>query len=351
MSITRSQVSDFTSGSVAYATSAGSASTAGAASTAGTASYATTSGTAVSISGSITQSQVTNLTTALDAKAPLASPSFTGTVGIQTANINNLNVANQVSESIILGNQTISAIRSGLIVKANANTEESFNVAEFLKQGDTTPTSYFDSDAKLYIPITSSTPESVANALTAKSPLTSISQFAPWVSGAYYKPPIASGTLAGATAGSNAMFLTPIYIPNSITLTSLTTYCTAYTSGTPSIRMGVYNDVNGIPSGSPLVDAGAVTVNATGPFTITISKAVTAGRYWLAWVAQTTTFTATFHGNNGVTTPTWTTQSNGIGAAYAQNMISYRQTGVSGALPSIGTLTAVNIAAIPHVGT
>jgi hypothetical protein len=89
LSITRSQVSDFTSGTV---TSAGTAQQAGTATYAttsgtavystnsGTAVYATTSGTAVNISGTVTQSQVTNLTTDLAAKAPLASPTFSGTV-------------------------------------------------------------------------------------------------------------------------------------------------------------------------------------------------------------------------------------------------------------------------------
>jgi len=66
-----------TSGTAAYATLAGTASYG---TTSGTAVYATTSGTAVSISGSITESQVTNLTTDLAAKAPTASPTFTGTV-------------------------------------------------------------------------------------------------------------------------------------------------------------------------------------------------------------------------------------------------------------------------------
>jgi hypothetical protein len=91
LSITRSQVSDFTSGTVTSASTAQQA---------GTAVFATTSGTSVSISGSITrsqvsdyaagtvanisgtvtQSQVTNLVSDLALKAPLASPTFSGTV-------------------------------------------------------------------------------------------------------------------------------------------------------------------------------------------------------------------------------------------------------------------------------
>jgi hypothetical protein len=75
--ITKSQVTDFTSGTVASA---------GTAQQSGTAVYSVSSGTAVSISGSITQSQVTNLTTDLAAKAPLASPTFTGNVTLPFTN-------------------------------------------------------------------------------------------------------------------------------------------------------------------------------------------------------------------------------------------------------------------------
>jgi len=68
LSITRSQVSDFTSGTVTFAT------------TSGTAVYATTSGTAVNISGTVTQSQVTSLTTDLANRAKLDTAN-TFTVG------------------------------------------------------------------------------------------------------------------------------------------------------------------------------------------------------------------------------------------------------------------------------
>jgi hypothetical protein len=60
--ITKSQVSDFTSGTVASASTAQQSGTAVYAVNAGTATYATTSGTAVSISGDITKSQVSDFT-------------------------------------------------------------------------------------------------------------------------------------------------------------------------------------------------------------------------------------------------------------------------------------------------
>jgi hypothetical protein len=86
LSITRSQVSDFTSGTVASAGFATTSGTATYATTSGTATYATTSGTAVNISGTVTQSQVTNLVSDLALKAPLASPTFSGTVTLPFAN-------------------------------------------------------------------------------------------------------------------------------------------------------------------------------------------------------------------------------------------------------------------------
>lgn len=87
-SISRSQITDFTSGTVAsadYATLAGTASFATAASTAtnagaaSNAQYAVQAGTAVNISGTVLQSQVSNLTTDLAGKANLVGGnSFTG---------------------------------------------------------------------------------------------------------------------------------------------------------------------------------------------------------------------------------------------------------------------------------
>jgi hypothetical protein len=74
--ITKSQVSDFTSGTVTSASTAQQA---------GTAVYAVNSGTAVSISGDIAQSQVTDLVTDLAAKANLAGGNaFTGLQAIVT---------------------------------------------------------------------------------------------------------------------------------------------------------------------------------------------------------------------------------------------------------------------------
>jgi hypothetical protein len=75
--ITKSQVSDFTSGTVASAGTAQQSGTAVFANTSGTATYATTSGTAVTISGDITKSQVSDFTSGTVASASTAQQSGT----------------------------------------------------------------------------------------------------------------------------------------------------------------------------------------------------------------------------------------------------------------------------------
>ena len=76
-SITKSQVSDFTSGTVASASTAQQSGTAVFADTSGTATYSTTSGTALTISGSITKSQVSDFTSGTVTSASTAQQSGT----------------------------------------------------------------------------------------------------------------------------------------------------------------------------------------------------------------------------------------------------------------------------------
>jgi len=77
LSLTKSQITDFTSGTVASAGTAQQAGTAVYATTSGTATYATLSGTAVSISGSITKSQVSDFTSGTVTSASTAQQSGT----------------------------------------------------------------------------------------------------------------------------------------------------------------------------------------------------------------------------------------------------------------------------------
>ena len=147
-SITKSQVSDFTSGTVAQATNA---STATYATTSGTASYATTSGTSVSISGSITKSQVSDFTSGTVASAIVsgtatyattsgtavyATTSGTAVYATSAGTVTGAAYTN-ASNIFTLGQivQTGSAANTGLVVKGT--TSQTGNLQEWQNTGAT----------------------------------------------------------------------------------------------------------------------------------------------------------------------------------------------------------------------
>ena len=110
--ITKSQVSDFTSGTVAQADNATTSGTALFANTSGTATYSTTSGTALTISGDITKSQVSDFTSGTVASAGTAQQA--GTAVFAT----NASTAVSVSGSAITQSQVVNLV-SDLAGKAN----------------------------------------------------------------------------------------------------------------------------------------------------------------------------------------------------------------------------------------
>jgi len=114
LSITRSQVSDFSSGTVASATIAG------------TASYATTSGTSVSISGSITKSQVSDFTSGTVASATSATSAGTastaGTAFYSTTSGTSLTISGSITKSQVsdFASGTVANI-SGTVTQAQVS--------------------------------------------------------------------------------------------------------------------------------------------------------------------------------------------------------------------------------------
>jgi predicted XRE-type DNA-binding protein len=134
LSIFRSQVSDFTSGTVAQATNA---STAVYATTSGTATYATTSGTAVTISNSITKSQVSDFVNGTVAQATNASTATYATtagtsVGVSGSAITRSQISDFASGTVAVG--TANALLAG------ANT---FTAGQTISNGTASSTALF----------------------------------------------------------------------------------------------------------------------------------------------------------------------------------------------------------------
>jgi len=116
-SITKSQVSDFTSGTVASAGTAQQAGTAVYAVNSGTAIYATTSGTALTITGSITKSQVSDFTSGTVASATTAGTSVyatnSGTAVYSTTSGTALTITGDITKS------QVSDFTSGTVTSAS----------------------------------------------------------------------------------------------------------------------------------------------------------------------------------------------------------------------------------------
>lgn len=143
-------------------------------------------------------------------------------------------------------------------------------------------------------------------------------------------------TRSSTSATLNAMYLTPFQIMQDDTLTLVSLEVTA-SIASALIRGGIYGVGSNLkPSGSPVVDYGTISGATIGVATFSVSTALTAGLYYFAVVGQTaaptlrfTTGFSPFVADSVFVTGT----SVGIGNGFIQS-------GVSGALPTIGALSS-----------
>ena len=139
----------------------------------------------------------------------------------------------------------------------------------------------------------------------------------------------------------------PVYLPTG-TADRLIIRTGSSFSGNATVRIGLYNNVDGLPT-TVLVDGG--TVNATAAsttYSITISTSVTAGWYWMATNATDSggsnwygafDFSSIYMVNGFL----GSTSSNQPGVRIA---CAYYQTGVTGAFATAGTLDSLTFAGI-----
>lgn len=140
--------------------------------------------------------------------------------------------------------------------------------------------------------------------------------------------------------------LTPMDVPLALTLTGLAIEVTSAGDASCVSRLGIYaDDGTGYP-GALVLDAGTVAADSTGVKTITISQALTTGRYW---VGAATQGAATVQPT--IRTPASAMVSIGQSATpgTSSSNIAYTQSSVSGALPGTFTTSVAAAGQAPRI--
>lgn len=145
-------------------------------------------------------------------------------------------------------------------------------------------------------------------------------------------------TVQKAQQGSNVtltdqrLYFVPLDIGATVTLDRIAIVIPTTVGSVGSVvRLGIYNDDGSNWPGTLLLDAGTVSSTVTGPIAVTISQALTAGRYWMAACGQGAPATAPVL--YGVSSSAMDSSVGLLNAANAWAHSLY-QSGVAGALPT-----------------
>jgi len=166
----------------------------------------------------------------------------------------------------------------------------------------------------------------------------------------YYRTMLNGVTPAAVSSTEDVTHYTPIYFPNSCTLDRIVCRTGSTFSGTATVRLGIYNNTNGLPS-TVLLDAGTVSATAASTdYSITISQAITGGWYWLAFNSQTNATTNTFqsvvatNGSGGNGDLGGNSTSGSLISGYTQNTVTGAfATATSLSAASTSTLTWIRV--------
>lgn len=267
--------------------------------------------------------EVATINTELNLKAPKASPALTGTPTSTTAAVDTSTT--QIATTAFVTNQAAAAT-SPMDGTAAVGTSKRYARQDHVHPTDTTraPLASPTFTGTVTTPLTAGVVKSSAGGVLssgalvagdipniAESQVTNLTNdlgnrlsMIPWVSGGFYKPIGVSSTTAGISLGGTYVMFAPIIVPNTVTINQISTVLTSTVAG--SIRLGIFNDNNGLP-GTVLLDAGTVSypIASLTTYSITVSQVVQPGRYWLAVYNISGTATAFGYANGNTTVSTW----------------------------------------------
>jgi hypothetical protein len=157
----------------------------------------------------------------------------------------------------------------------------------------------------------------------------------PFVSGLYYRGPMAASVASTSTAVANTTYYMPFFVSTATTFDRIQARAGSTFSGSAVVRLGIYGSTGGKPS-TLILDAGTISLTATFQSgVITISQTLQPGIYWLAANSQTAATSNIYYGPIATGTIGFINQP--VDSGYA-TIIYYSQTGVTGAFANAGTL-------------
>jgi hypothetical protein len=167
-----------------------------------------------------------------------------------------------------------------------------------------------------------------------------------FVTGRYYSSYGTAPSTQALTA--NTLYYVPFFVPETWSTNRIGINVTTAAPSGSLARLGIYNDVDGVPSGAPLLDAVTTTTDSTGVKEVTLAtpQLLPAGIYWLA-VAVGAAVTLS---SESIVATSARTPNLGSLTATGANVVFMTQTHASAAaLPTVGTLTAQNSLKPPRI--
>jgi hypothetical protein len=192
---------------------------------------------------------------------------------------------------------------------------------------------------------TSTTTAATANAVKTAYDLGASKSILKYASGMYYKTAMTANN--ASTISNQRTYYEPIYISATTSIDRLAIQTASTFSGNATVRLGIYNETNGLPS-TLLLDAGTVAPNAASTnYEITISQSLSPGFYFVAFCQQGTAPTAANYTGTSASAANINFYMIGLSSIGGNSIVGFQQTSVTGAFANAVSPSVV--AALPYV--
>jgi hypothetical protein len=305
------------------------------------------------------ESTAAALATTVGTKAPIASPTFTGTPAAPTpaASDNSTKIATtayvDAADALAVPKALVDA-KGDLLVGTADNTVARKAVGSDgqVLTADSTQAGGVKWAAAAGLP----TGGAQGAALVKNSATDGDASFItpPWAGGDYFRSgryylgaPMHAALTTDSTFGLNVLMYRPFFLPVRRAFDRLGLNISSAAAGGSGavIRMGIYTNTGGLPD-ALVVASSTISVETTGSKELTIANTLDPGLYWLCAVPQVVLSTLTWRGFAS----TWFPAAVDVGTTPPSSLPAggFYTTGVSGALPSTaaaptGTVSAGGI--------